>query len=94
MICIELTGKECLQFQYILPVQGSLSTLEMVEGILEKVSIKDKSNIDDFRTIEFSRIEVDFIESMINILNVQQNLRFESLSLIKKFLKLKETENV
>jgi hypothetical protein len=42
---IALTGNERLQFQTILPIQGDLKTLELVDSILSKVKIEDSNDI-------------------------------------------------
>lgn len=80
MIAIELTENERLQFQYILPVQGSLEALELVEQILGKIEIGD--------SVEFSDIEMQFIKNCIKYLDKQKQVMFSSLSLIKKILKI------
>lgn len=80
MIAIELTENERLQFQYILPAQGSLQTLELVEQILEKIKINGD--------VEFSDIEIKFIIDCIQYLDNQKQLTISSLSLIKKILKI------
>jgi hypothetical protein len=88
---IQLTNNEILQFQYILPVQGSLSTLELVEKILNKVKFLDKKEIgsQSIREVDFDEKEIFFITEMINILDENQQLRYDSLSLVKKILKEK-----
>ena len=88
---IELTGKEILQFQYILPIQGSLKTLELVDEILKAVKIDDIKAIDSFsKEIEFKDEHIQLIQNMIDILDKNQTLNFQSLSLVKKFLNIKE----
>lgn len=88
MIAINLTSNEILQFQYILPVQGSIQTLELVEKILNKVNVYDE-DIDKIKKIEFDIIEIKFVKDMIKFLDKQKQLNFQSLSLIKKFLNIK-----
>lgn len=90
MIAIELTSNERLQFQYILPVQGSLQTLELVDKILDKANVNDLDT-KKIAKIEFESIEIKFIKKMIKFLDEQKQLNFQSLSLIKKFLNIKET---
>jgi len=87
MIAIELTIEEILNFQYILPVQGSLKTLELVEKILSKVAIKD--NNEKIKTVNFEEHEIIFLKENIIFLDNQKKLGFQSLSLIKKILNTK-----
>jgi hypothetical protein len=88
MIPVELTSKEILQFQFVLPVQGSIETLEMVEQITKKAKI-DNKDMKGLKKIDFDQKEIDFIKNMINILDEQNLLHFESLSFIRKFLNIK-----
>ena len=81
---LNLTGKEIFEFQYILPAQGSLKTLELVQKILDKVNIQDIENDKD---IDFTKEEIDFVSQMIQLLDENQSLKITSLSLIKKILK-------
>jgi hypothetical protein len=84
MIKLSLTKEERLQFQYILPVQGSLKVLELVNTIFEKINeVEIEEKIAD---INFEESEIDFICEMIGILDKQGKLHFQSLSLIKKIL--------
>lgn len=92
MISINLTGNERLQFQYILPVQGSLLTLRTVEIILEKIDINNVKDINECLKIDFGKEEISFIKEMINFLDEQKKLNFQSLSLINKILNIKETK--
>ena len=85
MINIELTIEEKKQFQYILPIQGSIMALEMVENILLKLN-------GDLNIVEFEEEEYTFIVDMIMFLDNQKKLHFQSLSLIKKFLNTKKGE--
>lgn len=83
---IELTGKEVLQVQYLLPVQGSLKILESAQNILDKIQ---KFEIQEVNLIDFSDEEINFLIGMINILDEAGKLNIASLSLIKKILKLR-----
>ena len=85
---LELPGEEILQFQYILPVQGSLQTLELLQHILEKVKVDE---IKDMITVDFDKDEINFMKNVICILDEKQQLYYQSLSLIHKILK--ETKN-
>jgi hypothetical protein len=90
MITISLTGKERLQFQYILPVQGSLETLELVDIILKKIKIEEAKETDlKELEVKFDKKEALFVLKMIDFLDNQKQLAFSSLSLIKKFLSKK-----
>lgn len=81
---LDLTYKEILQFQYILPVQGSLSTLKLVKSIIDKIKIDTNDESD--KTIEFEQIESELLYNSIMFLDSQQKLNFQSLSLINKIL--------
>ena len=86
---LALTGNERLQFQTILPIQGDLKTLELVDSILSKVKINDIGDIksNEEQEFEFNDKESELIHKMIKILDSQQQLQFTSLSLIKKIIK-------
>jgi uncharacterized protein (UPF0305 family) len=86
---LALTGNERLQFQTILPIQGDLKTLELVDSILNKVKIDDINDIksNEEQEFEFNDKESELIHEMIKILDSQQQLQFTSLSLIKKIIK-------
>jgi hypothetical protein len=86
---LALTGNERLQFQTILPIQGNLKILELVDSILSKVKIEDSNDItsNNEQEFEFNIEESDLIHEMIKILDLQQQLQFTSLSLIKKIIK-------
>lgn len=88
MISIELTGNECLEFQHILPVQGSFQTLETVEGVLKKARVND-SDLEKLKKIDFEDNEIKFLKEMIQILDKNQLIKFTSLSLIKKIMNIK-----
>ena len=81
MIKIELTGEEKLQFQYILPMRGSLVALELVASILKKVN-------ENVVNINFEDDEFSLIVEMIAILDSRKELPFSALSLIKKILNI------
>jgi hypothetical protein len=79
-----LTKEEIASFQYILPVQGSLKTLDQVESILNK--IRDNEG----KEIKFEQVEIDFLKVMIKILDDAQSIKIQSFSLVKKILDIKE----
>jgi hypothetical protein len=80
-----LAENEINQFGYILPVQGSIQTLELVQSILDKVGSLNVENL----TIDFSKEEISFMITMIDVFDKNQQLTLSSLSLIKKILKEK-----
>lgn len=86
MTTIELTVTERLQFQYLLPIQGSLNTLELVDQILKRVKIEEipDAKSDEAKGFDFEENEIIFIKNMISALDDAQKLSFSSLSLIKK----------
>lgn len=88
---VKLNVSERTQFQYILPVQGNLKALELVESIFGKVKISDKdmsdtNKIDNDKELEidFTKEEMKFMNDSIAILDEQGKLFFQSLSLVKK----------
>lgn len=95
MIKLELTKKERLQFQYILPFQGSLITLEMVNSILKKIESEKIENIEveEIKSFEFEDSEVKMMKEMIYFLDREKKLYFQSLSLIRKILEIDGAKN-
>ena len=81
---MNLTFLERNQIKFLLPMKGDLQTLELVEKILDK-TVKDKN--EEEIEIYFDIKEIEFLKSMISILDKCQNLNFQSLSLIKKILR-------
>ena len=81
------TANEIKEFGYILPVQGSIKTLEFVQNILDKIN--DVNDVKDDLVIDFDREEIDFMINMIHVFDKNQQLNLSSLSLIKKILKEK-----
>jgi hypothetical protein len=79
---IKLSEMEKGQFQYILPARGDLNTLKLVEIILNKVNNNDEN-------VDFTNDEILFIQTMINFLDSQKQLIFQSLSLVSKFITIK-----
>lgn len=79
-----LTGNEITQFQYILPVQGSLQTLELIQSILDKIKVSD---LEESYEIDFTDNELNLIKQSIEVLNKNHQLHIQSLSLINKILK-------
>ena len=86
---LNLTSQEILQFQCILPGQGSLKTLDMVQKILDKSKIND---IDcESKEIDFTDEEIEFMNNFINILDQNQQISIQALSLVRKILKEKKS---
>lgn len=79
-----LSVSERLQFQYLLPVQGNLKTLELVESITKKVFILNENEID--RDFIFEADEIIFLRSNIKMLDENNKLSFTSLSVIRKIM--------
>jgi hypothetical protein len=77
---------ERLQFPYILPVQGTIHTLEQVECILEKVKVEDAK--EDEKDIDFTAEELWFMCDMIQCLDQAGKISFSSLSLVRKILNM------
>ena len=90
---VNLTADERLNLQYILPVQGSLETLELVEKIVSKCKINETKDLETIE-IDFDETEIEFIQDMINFLDSQKRLSLQALSLIRKILNIKEINHV
>ena len=73
------TPDEKSNVQYILPVQGNVKTLELVESILIK-SQSEESNI------VFDGPELDLLKTSILILDERCLISLQCLSLVKKIL--------
>lgn len=86
-----LSGNDIYQVQFLLPIQGNLKTLELVQQILDKANISEEDRGNEIeREIVFSDEEIIFLRNMIMILDESQKLSFSCLSLIKKILNYKE----
>jgi hypothetical protein len=82
-----LNSHEITQFQFILPAQGDIKTLELVESILNRLeSIDRKEIVQKDIEIEFLNEEISLMKSMINYLDKNKQLSLQSLSLVKKIL--------
>jgi hypothetical protein len=79
-----LSVKERMQFQYLLPMQGSLELLEKVEGILKKVFIEKPDEED--REFIFDVSEIHFMQRNIDVLDKSSKLNFGSLSVVRKIM--------
>jgi hypothetical protein len=79
-----LTVFERNQIKFLLPAQGDLKTLELVEKIINKtVEEKTDKEID----VRFEKSEISFLKYMIESLDVRKQLNVDSFSLIKKILR-------
>jgi len=81
---VKLTVQERLQFQYLLPVQGSYETLETVERIIEKIKVLD--SVEPEREFIFEIADIKFIQNNIRTLDQHQKLPFQALSVIRKIM--------
>ena len=79
-----LNVEERIQFQYILPVQGNLKSLELVDSITNKLKIKDEK--ENEREFIFEIEEIQFLQDCIKILDQNNKLNFGSLSVIRKIM--------
>lgn len=79
-----LSVEERIQFQYLLPVQGNLKTLELVDSITNRLKIKDENEKE--REFIFEIEEIQFLQDCIKILDQNNKLSFQSLSVIRKIM--------
>lgn len=77
-----LSVTERTNFPYILPVQGSFRTLELVEKILLKVRIEDQK--DEEKEFIFDKEELTCLKKYIDALDENNKLQFQCLSLARK----------
>lgn len=86
---LELTLAETGSIPYVLPVQGSIKTLELVTSIVEKINVKSKEAVssDDAVAIEFEDDEIELMKLSIHALDEAQRLPLQALSLAKKILR-------
>jgi hypothetical protein len=93
MKVLELSEKDKLEFQMLLPHQGSLEILEMVERIKEKIKVDKIKDDEKLYHVKFEDDELSFVVEMIHFLDKNLKLNFSSLSLIRKILEItKETK--
>jgi len=85
---MKATKAEKFQVQYLLPVQGSLQTLETVQEILDIIKIKpEDAESDMIEEIELSDAHISFLKNMISVLDQSQKLSLRCLPIIRKILK-------
>ena len=77
-----LTATERKQFSQILPFQGNFAALEMVEGILKKITVDGMDDKDV--EIGFTKDQMQFIRVCITMLDEGRKLPYSCLSLIRK----------
>ncbi len=78
-----ITAHEREQIKTLLPVQSDLKTIELVVGILDKIKLDEKKEID----IQFNEQEFDFLKEMIKYLDHEKRIFISSFSLIQKILR-------
>lgn len=79
-----LTVNDRLQFQYLLPVQGNLKTLELVADILKKLHIQEMD--EEEREFVFNRDEIFLLKDSVDVLDRNNKLPLQSLSVIRKIM--------
>ena len=91
---ISLTENDRLNFRLILPIQGSLDTLERVERILETLKIDNIKGpgTEKVQNFDFKDDDVKFLQNVISILDQSEQLNYQALSVIKKILKIEYKE--
>lgn len=88
---MRLTGKEIYQVQFVLPIQGNLKNLGLAAQILKKLNIKEEDpNDEEEREIDLLSEEINFLTTMIILLDKSQKLSIHGLSLYNKILNIKE----
>lgn len=86
-----LAGKEIYQVQFVLPMVGNLKNLTLAAQILNRLNIKEEDVASESeRDIDLSSDEIEFLKSMIMILDENQKLSIQGLSLYTKILNIKE----
>jgi hypothetical protein len=91
---MELTGKEKFQIQYLLPVQGTLKALELVEGILKTINLQPEDSEDEkLYSVALTPAEIDFLNEMIGVLDQAGKLSLQMLPVVRKILNNKERGN-
>lgn len=86
MKTLELSVEERIQFQYLLPIQGSIVTLDTVMDILNKIQVKEVTESDDIN-VDFEDHEIELMKVSVKALDSSQKLHIQSLELAKKILR-------
>ena len=89
MITLPLSVEERLQFQYILPIQGSIATLETVVNILNKIQVKEVLSPEEVVDIDFEEPEMLLMIESVKALDSAGRIYLQSLELAKKILRSK-----
>lgn len=89
MITLPLSVEERLQFQYILPIQGSIATLETVVNILNKIQVKEVLSPEEVVDIDFEESEMLLMIESVKALDSAGRIHLQSLELAKKILRSK-----
>jgi len=89
VITLPLSVEERLQFQYILPVQGSIATLETVVNILNKIQVKEVLSPEEVVDIDFEESEMLLMIESVKALDSAGRIHLQSLELAKKILRSK-----
>lgn len=88
---MELTEKEKFQIQYLLPVQGSLKTLEQVESIMKKINLRpEDAESEIICSLDLTPEELGFLREMIGVLDQSQKISLQMLPVVRKILNNKE----
>jgi hypothetical protein len=86
MKTLELSVEERIQFQYLLPIQGSIATLDTVMDILNKIQVKEVTESDNIN-VDFEDHEIELMKVSVKALDSSQKLHIQSLELAKKILR-------
>jgi hypothetical protein len=89
VITLPLSVEERLQFQYILPIQGSIATLETVVNILNKIQVKEVLSPEEVVDIDFEESEMLLMIESVKALDSAGRIHLQSLELAKKILRSK-----
>jgi DNA transposition AAA+ family ATPase len=82
-----LNVNERLQFQYLLPSQGNLKALELVDRITKKVFVSDLKEAE--KEFLFESDEIQALKQFVKILDESNKLPFQALSVIRKIMEEK-----
>lgn len=81
---MKLSVNDRLQFQYLLPVQGNIKTLELVECILNRLRILKED--EEEKEFNFSKDEMDLLKQSISVLDQANKLSLSTLPVIRKIM--------
>lgn len=89
MITLSLSIEERVNFQFLLPVQGTIATLDTVTSILNKINIKEVPDSDDELNIDFDEKEIALMIDSVKALDQAGKIHLQNLELAKKILRSK-----